>query len=115
MLPEYVQERLESLNEIDLKLCSLLQETSQIVNSYSELKRGNSTVKPQFEEHLKEFYLNLDVATTNLRKEIQLLDENIGTRLLPINVNKKALGQDTDVLVEQISLLKDILNDKKED
>lgn len=46
-----------------------------------------------------------------LRQEIKLLDENVGTRLLPINVNKKATGQDDDKMREQVAILKDILGE----
>lgn len=112
MQPDYVQQRLESLKEIDVKLCSLLQEASQVVYTFTELRRGNNTLRSQFEEHVKDFYSNLELATSNLHNEIQLLDQNIGTRLLPINVNKKALGQDADKLQEQLELLKNILKNK---
>lgn len=70
-------------------------------------------MKPQFENHVKQFYERLDKSTTQLRKEIQLLDENVGTRLLPINVNKKALGQDTEKMEEQLDLLSAILDPSK--
>lgn len=110
MQPVYVQERLESLSEIDTKLCNLLKVASQVVFTFSELKQGNHDLKPQFEQHVRDFYSDLEGATTNLRREIKLLDENIGTRLLPINVNKKATGQDDDKMSEQVSLLRDVLN-----
>ena len=110
MQPVYVQERLESLSEIDTKLCNLLKVASQVVFTFSELKQGNHDLKPQFEQHVRDFYSDLEGATTNLRREIKLLDENIGTRLLPINVNKKATEQDDDKMSEQVSLLRDVLN-----
>ena len=110
MQPVYVQERLESLSEIDTKLCNLLKVASQVLFTFSELKQGNHDLKPQFEQHVRDFYSDLEGATTNLRREIKLLDENIGTRLLPINVNKKATGQDDDKMSEQVSLLRDVLN-----
>ena len=91
----------------------MLQEASQVTFIFGELKRGNESVKPQFENHVKQFYELLDESTTNLRKEIQLLDENVGTRLLPINVNKKALGQDTEKMEEQLNLLSVILDSSK--
>lgn len=115
MQPDYVKDRLKSLDEIDLKLCAMLQEASQVVHSFSEVKSGNKEVKPQFEKHVKGFYTDLEDATIRLRNEIKLLDDNIGTRLLPINVNKKALGQDDEKLQEQIGLLRDILSEKKQE
>ncbi|CAI4683600.1 BAI_1a_G0041090.mRNA.1.CDS.1 [Saccharomyces cerevisiae] len=113
MQPPYIQERLKSLNDIETQLCSMLQEASQVTFIFGELKRGNESVKPQFENHVKQFYERLDKSTTQLRKEIQLLDENVGTRLLPINVNKKALGQDTEKMEEQLDLLSAILDPSK--
>lgn len=112
MQPSYVQERLESLAEIDNRLCSLLKTASQIVSTLSELKRGNQDLKPQFEHHTKQFYTDLEASTVQLRKEIKLLDENVGTRLLPINVNKKAIGQDDDKMREQLAILRELLTDK---
>lgn len=110
MQPDYVKERLESLEKIDLKLISVLQEASQVVFSFSEMKKGNHELKTQFDTHVKSFYTDLEEATVNLRKEIKLLDDNIGTRLLPININKKAVGQDDEKMKEQIELLKETLN-----
>ncbi|AQZ16131.1 MED11 (YMR112C) [Zygosaccharomyces parabailii] len=110
MQPPYIQERLDSLAKVDEQLCSLLQTASQVVFTYGELKHGNHDLKPQFEQHTSEFYTTLESATSQLKKEMRLLDENIGIRLLPINVSKKALGQDDDKLLEQTKLLKEILH-----
>lgn len=110
MQPEYVQDRLKSLAEVDDKLCNLLKTASLVVFTFSELKQGNHDLKPQFEQHVKEFYSDLESATVQLRNEIKLLDDNIGTRLLPINVNKKATGQDDDKMREQLLILKELLN-----
>ncbi|SMN19167.1 similar to Saccharomyces cerevisiae YMR112C MED11 Subunit of the RNA polymerase II mediator complex [Maudiozyma saulgeensis] len=110
MQPEYVKERLAALDEIDMKLCGMLQEASQVVHAFSEVKSGNDAAKPQFTKHVEGFYTDLESATIRLRNEIKLLDDNIGTRLLPINVNKKALGQDDEKLHEQIGLLKATLS-----
>ena len=110
MQPEYVKERLSALDEIDLKLCGMLQEASQVVHAFSEVKSGNDSARPLFTKHVEGFYTDLESATVRLRNEIKLLDDNIGTRLLPINVNKKALGQDDEKLHEQICLLKATLS-----
>ena len=109
MQSDYVKERLQSLEDIDLKLCSVLQEASHVVYSFSEIKKGNNTLRPQFEKHVKGFYNDLQDVTIKLREEIKLLNDNIGIRLLPINVNKRAFGQDDEKLKEQINLLKQTL------
>ncbi|KAH7596937.1 Mediator complex protein [Nakaseomyces glabratus] len=113
--PEYVKERLESLAEVDRQLCSMLQEASQVAFTYGEVLRGNAMMKPQFQEHVSAFYSTLDNASGKLKKEIELLDENVGNRLLPINVNKKALGQDDDRLKEQMETLKEFLKTDNEE
>lgn len=113
MQPQYVQDRLKSLAEVDNKVCGLLKTASQIVFTFNELKQGNSGLKPQFEQHVKDFYIDLEDATVQLRQEIKLLDDNVGTRLLPINVNKKATGQDDDKMKEQIDILKELLDGKQ--
>lgn len=110
MQPDYVKERLAALDEIDMKLCGMLQEASQVVHAFSEVKSGNDTARPQFTKHVQGFYTDLEIATVRLRNEIKLLDDNTGTRLLPINVNKKALGQDDEKLHEQIDLLRATLS-----
>ncbi|CCK70495.1 Med11p KNAG_0E02340 [Huiozyma naganishii CBS 8797] len=110
MQSPYVQERLQSLETIDLQLCSMLQEVSEVVFTFSEIKRGNVDVKPQFTQHVTRFYSLLNESTGKLRDEIRLLDENVGKRLLPINnVSKRALGQDDEKLQEQMKLLQEVL------
>lgn len=108
--PAYVQERLESLAEIDEKLVDVVHRASLTVSSLIELKRGNEEMKPQFEQHVREFYDDLEVATVRLRNEIKLLDENVGTRLLPIQTNKRAVGQTDEKLTEQFALLRKYLD-----
>ena len=103
--PEFIQERLKSLDSIDNQLLSTLLHASQAVGTVEELKRGNDNMKPQFENHVKSFYSSLEQATVALRNEIRHLDENVGTRLLPISVNKKATDQDKDKIREQFELL----------
>ena len=113
MQPEYVKERLQSLEDIDLKLCSVLQEASHVVYTLGEMKKGNQNLRPQFERRVKNFYRDLQDAITRLREEIRLLDENTGTRLLPINVNKRTFGEEDVKLREQIDLLKEVLSSDK--
>ncbi|SCV01620.1 LAME_0G17414g1_1 [Lachancea meyersii CBS 8951] len=109
--PEFIQERLKSLDSIDDLLLSTLLHASQAVGTMEELKRGNDNMKPQFENHTRSFYSSLEQATVALRHEIKHLDDSVGTRLLPINVNKKATGQDNDKLRDQFEVLGRELND----
>ncbi|SCU90028.1 LANO_0D07316g1_1 [Lachancea nothofagi CBS 11611] len=109
--PEFIQERLKSLNTIDDLLLATLLHASQAVGTIEELKRGNENMKPQFENHARSFYNSLEEATVGLRREIKHLDENVGTRLLPINVNKRATGQDNDKIREQFDKLENELKE----
>ncbi|CAL9735298.1 mediator of RNA polymerase II transcription subunit 11 [Monosporozyma servazzii] len=110
MQSPYVQERLQALEIVDLKLCSIIQEASQVVSTFSEIKKGNDQMRPQFNRHVTQIYSALEYVNKELRQEIKYLDENMGKRLLPINnVNKKGIHQDDDKLKEQIDLMGRIL------
>lgn len=110
MQSPYVQERLQALEIVDLKLCSILQEASQVVSTYSKIKKGNQQLRPQFARHVTQLYNDLGYVSKELRREIKYLNENVGKRLLPINnVNKKAIHQDDDKLKEQIKILDQLL------
>lgn len=110
MQSPYIQERLQALEVVDLKLCSILQEASQVVSTFSDIKRGNQQMKPQFSRHVTQLYTDLAFVSKELRQEIKYLDENMGKRLLPINsVNKKGIHQDDDKLKEQIKIMEHIL------
>ncbi|CCH59722.1 hypothetical protein TBLA_0B09070 [Henningerozyma blattae CBS 6284] len=114
MQPKNVQERLESLNAIDARLCAMTDRAAEVVTTFSELKRGNESLKPTFQQNIKNFYADLQEISRQLHEELRVLDENIGTTLLPIVVKKKALGQDDDKLREQLSLLEEVLEENKE-
>lgn len=112
--PDYVQERLKSLDKIDTSLCNTLHFSNQVVSTLIELKRNyngnNDELKLQFQKHVVDFYKELELATVSMRREIKTIDENIGIRLLPIQTNKKAVDQDNDKLREQFEYLDKLLN-----
>lgn len=112
--PQYVQERLESLAKIDEQLVDVLHRASLTVSTLIDLKKGQEELKPQFEQNAQEFYTDLESATCQLRREIKMLDENVGTRLLPIQTHKRATGQDNVKLQEQFKLLEQLLTEPKD-
>lgn len=112
--PQYVQERLESLAKIDEQLVDVLHRASLTVSTLIDLKKGQEELKPQFEQNAQEFHTDLESATCQLRREIKLLDENVGTRLLPIQTHKRATGQDNVKLQEQFKLLEQLLTEPKD-
>ncbi|AMD21795.1 HFL061Cp [Eremothecium sinecaudum] len=102
--PEFVKERLRALDKIDRDLSSILHYAQQSISTLMELKRGLN-LRPQFQQHVREYYKTLEGSTVALRNEIKLLDDAVGTQLLPINISKKAVGQDQEMMLEQFSKL----------
>ncbi|EEQ41536.1 putative mediator of RNA polymerase II transcription subunit [Clavispora lusitaniae] len=97
----FIQERLESLNEIDNNVVGLLDRVSKLIDTYMEPSRNTtadiSSTKEQFQEEVKEVYSVLSALAISLRKEVKIMDENIGVydknddsiMILPMNVDQK--------------------------
>lgn len=88
----FIQERLDSLYEIDCKVVSLLDQFSTIFQSFY------TKDKEQFSEQTSTIYSTLSKVAIDLRKEIKIMDDNIGVHdknddgvmILPItNVDQK--------------------------
>ncbi|EER31134.1 conserved hypothetical protein [Candida tropicalis MYA-3404] len=88
----FIQERLDSLYEIDCKVVSLLDQFSTIFQSFY------TKDKEQFSEQTTTIYSTLSKVAIDLRKEIKIMDDNIGVHdknddgvmILPItNVDQK--------------------------
>ncbi|KAI5950164.1 MED11 [Candida jiufengensis] len=90
--PSYIQERLDSLSNIDFKIVDLLQDFSNLFENHSESK--NQQI---FTENTSKIFKNLSTIAIDLRKEIKKMDDNIGCfnknkdniMILPINVDQK--------------------------
>lgn len=109
--PEFVKERLKSLDAIDKDLNSILKYAEQSISNLMDLKKGHN-LRPQFQEHVRDFYKNLERSTVSLRNEIKLLDDAMGTQLMPINISRKAVGQDDEMLLTQFDKLDKELSSK---
>lgn len=68
----FIQERLDSLYEIDCKVVSLLDQFSTIFQSFY------TKDKEQFSEQTTTIYSTLSKVAIDLRKEIKIMDDNIG-------------------------------------
>ncbi|RCK65290.1 Mediator of RNA polymerase II transcription subunit 11 [Candida viswanathii] len=88
----FIQERLDSLYEIDCKVVSLLDQFSTIFQSFY------TKDKEEFSEQTSTIYSTLSKVAIDLRKEIKIMDDNIGVHdknddgvmILPItNVDQK--------------------------
>lgn len=104
----FIQKRLDSLNEIDNNIVTLLDNIGSIFSTYVEpstleVQDLNKT-KEKFVEGTKLIYLLLGSIAIGLRKEVKIMDENIGVydkndenvMILPISVDQKhtTLGRD---------------------
>lgn len=88
----FIQERIDSLYEIDCKVVSLLDQFSTIFQSFY------TKDKEEFSEQTSTIYSTLSKVAIDLRKEIKIMDDNIGVHdknddgvmILPItNVDQK--------------------------
>lgn len=98
---DFIQQRLESLNNIDTKVVKLLDCISVLFDTYVEPSRQNDAenilVKDQFKREVNEVYGLLSTLAIELRKEVKIVDDNIGVydknedsvMILPINVDHK--------------------------
>ncbi|SGZ55469.1 CIC11C00000001155 [Sungouiella intermedia] len=98
---DFIQQRLESLNNIDSKVVKLLDCISVLFDTYVEPSRQNDAenilVKDQFKREVNEVYGLLSTLAIELRKEVKIVDDNIGVydknedsvMILPINVDHK--------------------------
>lgn len=97
----FIQERLESLNDIDVEIVYLLDNIKELFNIYIEPSRQQKpdvgSTKEQFQDEVSKVYSCLSSIAISLRKEVKIMDDNIGVHnknedlvmILPINVDKK--------------------------
>lgn len=119
----YIQERLDSLHEIDCKVVSILDSLSNLFQVYSN-PLGQDQVKESFVKQTQNIYNTLSTVAIDFRKEIRLMDENIGVynknkdglMILPISVDQKNTTLGSRKLNDQLSELSEILaKDDKQD
>lgn len=103
----FIQERLESLHDIDGNVVGILDRVSKLIDTYMIPSRDASSdislTKEQFQEEVKDVYSVLSALAISLRKEVKIMDENIGVynknddlvMILPMTVDQKntVLGQ----------------------
>ncbi|ODV82091.1 uncharacterized protein CANTADRAFT_45248 [Suhomyces tanzawaensis NRRL Y-17324] len=120
----FVQERLDSLHEIDCKIVSLLDDVSNLFQTYSESRSDPKDVKELFSKQTKSIYGTLSKVAIDLRKEVRFMDENIGVydknndnvMILPISVDQKNTNLGRKKMDEQLGQLDKLLkNDNNEE
>lgn len=117
----FVQERLNSLYEIDCKIVSLLDNMSTLFQTYSVPKTNEndlSETKKQFTDQTKAIYNNISKIAIGLRKEVKIMDDNIGVydknkdgiMILPISVDQKNTTLGEKKLTSEIEELGAVVN-----
>lgn len=99
MPKDFIQTRLDALDEIDDTIVQLLENIGTVFHTYSEPGRCDQPVdiKEAFESGVRDVYASLRSVATKLRNEIKIMDENIGSfdrnedsvMILPISVEQK--------------------------
>lgn len=116
----FVQERLDSLYEIDCKIVSLLDNMSSLIQTYSTPKSSDNDLteqKDQMKVQTKTIYNAISNVAIGLRKEVKIMDENIGVynknkdgvMILPISVDQKNTTLGTKKLNDEITELNTIV------
>lgn len=93
----FVSERIDSLYDIDCKIVSLMDKMSGIFETYASPKDDTEKVKERIREQTKDVYSTLSNVAVELRKEVKIMDENIGSysknkdniMILPLPVDQK--------------------------
>lgn len=115
---DFIQTRLEKLQEIDDNIIQLLDNIGGVFETYSEPSRqssdGPKDIKLTFEEGVKNVYTSLSSIAINLRHEIKIMDDNIGVydknddlmMILPITVEQKNTTLGSKKLQGEINKMK---------
>ncbi|ODV72967.1 Med11p [Cyberlindnera jadinii NRRL Y-1542] len=118
----FVQERLESLHNVDTELVSILNHASLALSSLTSMKRNASDkeelekIKQEFAREIDGFYKNLEQSTIGLKKEIKILDERIGKTdangitMSPITISKKATWAGSEKLKSELDHIDSLLD-----
>lgn len=118
----FIEERLESLHDIDGNIVGLLDRVGKLIDTYMEPSRDTSAdiseTKEQFKDEIKEVYSALSAVAISLRKEVKIMDENIGVydknddlvMILPMNVDQKNTTLGSQKLKEELQKLGPVSN-----
>ncbi|EGV60688.1 Mediator of RNA polymerase II transcription subunit 11 [Yamadazyma tenuis] len=110
---QFIQQRLDSLNDIDSSIVSLLGYMSDIFDRYSTPSNNSDDAKDTIETQTRLIYQTLSDIAINLRKEVKIMDDNTGVfdknedqvMILPIPVDQKNTALGKRRLNEEIDLL----------
>lgn len=121
MTKTFIEERLESLHNIDLAVVTLLNKASELFESQASLDVNTSTddKKELFSSQTSSIFETLSSVAKELRTEVKIMDDNIGvfTRnedgvmILPIAVDQKNTRLGSTKLQEEIDEMSRLLDE----
>lgn len=115
---DFIQSRLETLDEIDDNVVKLLDNIETVFDIYSEPSKQDcqqpSDIKETLESGVRDVYSSLSSIAIGLRNEIKIMDENIGVfdrnedlvMILPISVEQKSTTLGKKKLREEVEKLR---------
>lgn len=114
---QFIQQRLDSLNQIDTNIVGLLANMSEIFDSYSSPNNNSGPGKKVIEDKTRVIYQTLSDIAINLRKEVKIMDDNIGVfdkndenvMILPIPVQQKNTQLGERRIKEEIAQLNKLI------
>ncbi len=117
----YIQERLESLHEIDTRIVSFLGNMSKAISALQVAKQtGEKSQIESFKESTGKCYEDLSFTATHFRREIKLLADamknngrNDGFIMLPAQIDKKASWVNGSKTREELSELDKLIKEEK--
>lgn len=117
----FIQTRLDSLHEIDNNIVELLDGIGSIFDTYIEPSKQDvqdlATTKEKFIDGTKRIYSLLGSIAIGLRKEVKIMDENIGVydkndenvMILPISIDQKHTSLGRDRLEKEVKNMQEIV------
>lgn len=117
----YIKERIDSLNLIDAKVATFLDNLSKLFKTYCDPDHNDSTKsKDKFSAEVKDIYGTISNVAIELRKEVKLMDDNIGVydrnkdgvMILPIKVDQRNTSLGKEKLKEELQELSTLLGDE---
>lgn len=113
---DHIKSRLDSLHDIDISLVNLLESFQIIYEKSANHNRGminSGDASTDFNEGVHSIYMAVSSIAIRLRREVRILDENIGNpnlnedgvMILPLRVEQKNIQLGHEKLFDEIKKL----------
>ncbi|KAG7750568.1 hypothetical protein KL912_001128 [Ogataea haglerorum] len=106
----YIQSRLDALQEVDVRLVSMLDNLSTTLGLLKSHKEAGVANEAEFKNAASGFYAELSRAAVSLSKEVKIINNKVTSQtgerdLLPVQINKKSVWVNDAKLREEIQHL----------